>query len=147
MPQKPGPYILFFSLIAILVFIIGIRYGQNVEKTNKKVNFYLSLPPTKPPAPTETPLEFNTYKHPGCGLSFLYPNSLKIEKESSYSAKLKNGKIFISFDCQKNATAEPTIDPKYQTLEKLNLKNGKKIIFLIEKSLLPLLEKSLEFIK
>ncbi len=145
MPSKPGPYIFIFTLITVLLFIIGFRWGGQVEKANKAINFFLSLPPTKPPAPTSPPLEFKTYTHQECGLSFLYPAFFKIEKESSITATLKNENKFLNFNCKKNNSLEPTIDPKYKTFEKLNPKNNKNIVFVVEKSLLPLLEKSLEF--
>jgi len=145
MSKKLTPYIFLVILGFVLIYILGFRSGQKVEKTNKDVNFLLSLPPTKPPAPTPLPLEFKTYKHMGCGVSFLYPDFFKVEKESSTAALLKDKKTVFSLNCAKGSAIEPTIDPKYSSFEKLNSKNNKKIIFIVEKSLLPLFEKSLEF--
>ena len=139
MPKKFGPYLLLFFLAITLVFILGVRTGERVEKSN--------LPPTKPPLPTQPPLEFKTYTHKGCGVSFLYPSYFKLEKDSSAEAKISDNNKFIAFSCNKTAAAEPTINPQYKSLEKINPITGKKIIFTLEKSLLPLLEKSLEFIK
>ncbi len=147
MNKKIGPYILLSILIIILVFIFGARYGQRVEKDNKKVDFLLSIPPTKPEAPTAEPLEFKTYKHQGCGLSFLYPSFFTVEKESSYGATIRKSAKLISFDCHKSASFEPTISPNYISFKKTNPKNYINIYFIIEKSLQPLVEKSLEFTK
>lgn len=146
MNKKLGPFIFLTVLVIVLVFIFGVRLGEKVEKDNKKVDFFLSLPPTSTPAPTTAPLEFKTLTHAGCGLSFLYPSFYTIEKESSFSATIKSGKKFLSFNCQKNVVSEPTVNPDYVSLVKTNLKNGKKIVFTVEKSLVPLLEKSLEFL-
>jgi len=144
MTKKIGPIIFVAGLLVILIFIIGVRYGEKVEKINKKVDFYLSIAPTKP-APTSPSLEFKTYQHEGCGISFLYPSFFKVEKESSNEATIKNSKKFVSFNCHQKAATEPTVDPQYSSFEKINPKNGKKIVFTVEKSLLPLLEKTLEF--
>jgi len=146
MAKKIGPLVLIICLVTILIFVIGVRYGEKVEKTNKKVDFYLSIAPTKT-TPTSPTLEFKTYQHEGCGISFLYPSFLKEGKVSSFSAKLSGQAKFISFNCEKNATAEPTIDPNSQSLEKINPKTDKKILFFLSKSLLSLLEKTLEFNK
>ena len=139
MPKKLGPYLLLLLLITVLVFILGVRTGEHVEKSK--------LPPTKPPLPTQPPLEFKTYNHKGCGISFLYPSYFKLEKDSSEEAKISDKNKFIAFSCGKTATAESTINPQYESRGKINPLTGKKIVFTLEKSLLPLLEKSLEFIK
>jgi hypothetical protein len=131
----------------VLIFILGVRYGQRVEKTNKAVNFMLSLPPTKSPPPTTPPLEFKTYISKDCGISFLYPNIMTVKKETSSSATIKDGKEFISFDCGKTAISEPTVSSQYLVVIKTNPKNSKKIFFILGKSLQPLLEKSLEYLR
>lgn len=51
--MKTRPYLLLFFLIIILIFILGVRYGQRVEKNNKVVDYLLNLPsPTTPITPT-----------------------------------------------------------------------------------------------
>lgn len=47
--NKPTFFILF--LILILTFILGFRYGQYVEKSNKKIDYILSITSS----PTYTP--------------------------------------------------------------------------------------------
>lgn len=49
--MKTKPYLFLFFLIVILVFILGVRYGQRVEKNNKIVDYLLSITPY----PTYTP--------------------------------------------------------------------------------------------
>lgn len=109
MKQKIGPYIFIVILLLILVFIVGIRYGQKVEKTNKIINYLISIPPTQTPAPTQKPLEFKSYIYKYCGIKFLYPSTLEEWANSSTGARLnfidiKPDKTFsnnfaISFDC------------------------------------------------
>jgi len=148
MPKKIGPYILLFALMLVLIFIIGVRYGQNVEKTNKTINAYL-LSITPKPSPTTIPLQFKTYHSKTCGISFLYPDSLTKEKETSLSARFDEDKNpVLEFECEKNNYLTPTAataDSQTAILTKINTKNGKRIIFTISRSLQPLIEKSLEF--
>ena len=49
--MKQGSYIFLFLLIVLLIFILGVRYGQKVEKNNKVVDYLLSITPY----PTYTP--------------------------------------------------------------------------------------------
>ena len=168
MGNKIGPYILVTSLVLVLIFIVGLRYGQSVEKSNKKVEFTLSLPPTKIP-PTSIPLEFKTYVHKICGIQFLYPSSLNIQKESSSGATFgKDEAKSIEFSCEKknpfdlNGDKIATEELKFQnqTLKAPTKKDGnRKLVFLtlrnpinaksiyiwIETRLLPLFESSLKF--
>lgn len=165
MPKsKLTPYIFLAILIVILAFILGARYGQKVEQTNKVIDYLISLPPTKP-IPTIIPLEFKSYKNKICGISFLVPSTLRIQDESSYSALLKEGKtISLEFNCrpgvdfdkeEKIATEEIKFQNKKIVAQKINNlirfkiynpKNGKSILTSLNRSLLPLFEKSLEFI-
>lgn len=52
--MKKTPYIFLVVLIVILVFLIGFRSGQKVEKTNKTIDYMISIAPTIYP-PTNTP--------------------------------------------------------------------------------------------
>ena len=79
--MKSKSVILLTVLIVILAFIIGFRYGQKVEKTNKIVNFILSITPTNIP-PSPTPISYKEYKSKKWGLKFTYPTNLEV-KESS----------------------------------------------------------------
>jgi len=49
--MKKTSYIFIFLLVLILIFILGVRYGQKVEKNNKVVDYILSITPY----PTYTP--------------------------------------------------------------------------------------------
>lgn len=49
--MKKTSYIFLFLLFIILIFILGVRYGQKVEKNNKVVDYILSITPY----PTYTP--------------------------------------------------------------------------------------------
>ncbi len=163
--NKLGPYILIVFLLLILVFVAGVRYGQKVEQTNKFINYLSLLSPTRPQT-TPASLQFATYKNEACGLQFLYPTSLKKEKESSFSAQFtnENGSA-LSFNCDPNQTSLLTEEENVATEEiKLqnkkimatnknglltfrikNPQNYKTISFTVPKSLYPLFETSLQF--
>lgn len=49
--MKKTPYVFLIVLIVVLVFIIGFRSGQKTEKTNKIIDYILSITPY----PTYTP--------------------------------------------------------------------------------------------
>jgi hypothetical protein len=65
---------------------LGVRYGQKVEKTNKVIDFILSITPTQSPTPTPT-IGYQQYKSPRWGLKFKYPDNL-ILKESTRQAEI-----------------------------------------------------------
>lgn len=162
--MKLKSWLFLFVLIIIIVFILGVRYGQKVEQTNKVINYLVSLPPTKPP-PTAFPINFKTYQNKVCGIRFLIPSTINIEDQSSDSAKFnENGEKIFQFNCQKGVkleeeekTATPSVTFRNKKVfgKKDNNKavfiinnpaNGKKIYINTRLSFFPLLEKSLEFI-
>ncbi|MEK7634015.1 MAG: hypothetical protein AAB437_04190 [Patescibacteria group bacterium] len=55
--MKTKSYVFLFILLLILFFILGVRYGQKVEKNNKIVDYILSITPyptyTPYPSPTK----------------------------------------------------------------------------------------------
>ncbi|GEM_PF-1996003 len=168
--QKRGPVFLLTFLFLILMFIVGVRYGQHVEQANKQINALLSIPPTKA-APTTGPVGFKTYAHQGCGVQFLYPNSVFVSEEASQSARLtQNETIAVSFSCEKTdpflldlktqkvSTEEALFQNKKipvqlvktggATVEYFSLLNsitGKTVYFAVDKAFYPLLESSLKF--
>jgi len=151
--MKKGPLFLIVFLLVILFFILGVRYGQKVEKVNKTMNYYLSLPPSQPPA-TSTPLKFENYSLKGCGIKFLYPTNLKIEAEATYSALFsENKKEAININCEaKNKLAKILGDNKTATTEGnmttfkvFNSINGKYVYFSLTNSLYSLINSSLKF--
>lgn len=169
MKLKKSSIIFLSILFIVLVFTIGVRYGQRVEKTNKIINYVISLPPSPSPQPTQKPLEFKTYSNKICGIQFIYPKSFDI-KDSSQSAIFSDKKEKqIEVNCEKEndilglledeniASGEVALkSKKTQTkiLDKdqtyafkfLNPKNAKTIFVAVKKSLYPLFEKSLEFL-
>ena len=86
---KPKTLVLIVILLLILFFILGVRYGHKVEKTNKVIDFILSITPTPKPTntPTPTPLIFEDYKSKRWGLRFKYPKNFEI-KESTTSPEI-----------------------------------------------------------
>lgn len=82
--MKQKSLIFLVILILVLVFILGVRYGQRVEKTNKIVNYVLSITPTKVP-PTPTPISYKEYKSKKWGLKFSYPSNLEVKESTNTS--------------------------------------------------------------
>jgi len=156
------PYIFLAVLIAILLFILGIRYGQHVEKINKTVEYVISIPPSPTSAPTSIPLAFSNYSHLGCQISFLLPNELEKTKESSSSAlfSTREKKLGIALLCEKKtysktdteriATINKTIRVyEVQTKDTTSYRmyhpiTGKVVTLTVAQQYLPLIEKSLE---
>lgn len=87
MSKKPVIFLIFLFLI--LFFILGVRYGQKVEKANKTIDYIISLTPKITPTqtPTPTPIKIEEYKSKRWGLKFKYPTNLKII-ESTNTAEI-----------------------------------------------------------
>jgi len=169
--MKAKPYVFLLVLVALLIFILGVRYGQKVEKTNKTINYLISLPPTQPPLKTK-PLDYLTYRSTACGISFLYPSSLVVKEQTTtnilFTDKDKKNQMIlvecpalntiIDFD-KPEASAEVAFKKQkiitdiykrdgreYYLLALNDFVKNKQLICEIEKSLFPLFEKTLEFI-
>ncbi|KKQ23527.1 MAG: hypothetical protein US40_C0013G0012 [Candidatus Roizmanbacteria bacterium GW2011_GWC2_37_13] len=82
--MKKTPYIFITVLIVILFSLVGFRFGQNVEKTNEVINYFLSITPTKKP-PTPTPIKYSEFKSKKWGLKFIYPDNLSIKESTNAS--------------------------------------------------------------
>ncbi|PIY68555.1 hypothetical protein COY90_05345 [Candidatus Roizmanbacteria bacterium CG_4_10_14_0_8_um_filter_39_9] len=144
MNKKLTPYIFLTVLIVVLFFILGFRSGQQVEKTNKMITALISIAPTATLAPTPPLLSLEKYESPGCKLSFLYPNYFTIQRESSSGAMLVYRTQSINFSCE--AFQEQGKDTKELKIwTKTNPNTGKKVVFYLDPSFLPLLEKTLTF--
>lgn len=90
--MKLKSYIFLIVLVVVLVFIVGVRYGQSIEKSNKTVEKLLSVTPTQTPAPTPT-ITYADYKSKKWGITFTYPSNLEVKENASKSAVLfKYGK-------------------------------------------------------
>ena len=107
--QKNGPFYLISGLLLILFFIVGVRYGQRVEKTNKNISAILSTTP-KP-----IKYDFKKYKNEKCNLEFSYPSNLKINKETTTSAEFKNKKnTVLNFSCDATTGSKIKINPSQE---------------------------------
>ncbi len=165
--MKIKSYIFLFLLALILIFILGVRYGQKVEQTNKVVNYVLSITPSPTITPIQ-PLEFKKYSNKGCGIEFTYPSSAVVNSEATYSALLVDLNGYIAIDCNskndmttiinddKVATASLTFKNrpiKAKTMDNgrnfifsfYNPQNGKTIYTSVGKRFYPLFESSLQF--
>ena len=148
MNRKNGPAILMGLLVAILIFIVGIRYGQKVERTNKtidKLSIFLT-PTVTPLPPTPLNIKYETYSHIGCGVSFLLPDYLIKSDESSTSAKFnQDNKEVLGLNCDKTVSLTPPASPEGKLVfVRRNPRSGKNILFTLISPLLPLLENSLK---
>lgn len=164
MSKKTLPYLFLAFLFAILLFILGVRYGQRVEQVNKTIDYIVKMPPSPTAQPTTQPVAFTEYSHIGCSLSFLIPNTLEKIKESSNSAVFsgQDKKLDIAFSCEKT----PFIQSKSERIINLNRTirsfetetkdahsyrfyhsiTGKVVTLTVRKQYLPLIQKSLELI-
>lgn len=84
--MKSKSYFLLFFLVLILFFILGVRYGQKVEKTNKVIDYILSISPTK--VPTPTPFKYATSESKLWRIKYTYPSFLKVKEDPTKSAVL-----------------------------------------------------------
>ena len=85
--MKTKSYVFLFIMIFILIFIIGVRYGQSIEKNNKVVNLLLSITPTPIP-PTPTPVTYKDYKSKKWGVKLSYPAGLEVKEDATAPAIL-----------------------------------------------------------
>lgn len=90
--MKSKSYLFLFILLLVLFFIMGVRYGQKVEKTNKAINYLLSITPSprrNPPKADEggsTPIQYATSESKIWKIKFTYPSNLKIKEDPTKSA-------------------------------------------------------------
>lgn len=147
--NKIGPIILVVVLIVVLFFILGVRYGQKVEQSNKVINYLLSITPTRIP-PTQQSLEFVSYKNTKCGIEFLYPSSLKLDQQGTWSAQFsENKKKVLAFDCVGKRQLLNSLGEEKIASREVVFKNPiseKNIYVLIKSNLLPLFESSLQYV-
>jgi hypothetical protein len=85
------PMLFIFFLILVLFFILGVRYGQKVEKNNKVVDYILKVTPTKT-IPSPTPIKYVDYKSKKWGVKFTYPSNLEIKEDATSPAVMINVK-------------------------------------------------------
>ena len=83
--MKNKPYLLLIVLTIVLAFILGFRSGQRVEKTNKTIDYLLTITPTPRP-PTPTPVRYKEYKSKRWGLEFTLPENLEVKEDATSPA-------------------------------------------------------------
>ncbi len=170
MRSKKGPFILILLLLIALVFIVGVRYGQRVEMTNKATSLSLSLTP-KGPTATKSPLRFTTYVNKTCGFELLHPSTVNVIKQSTDEAKLSaEANLAVAVSCGKTpsfasffedktvatqevrfqnqvyqAKSRQVSNQKYIYLKIRNPFSGTPVFLAVEEKLFPLVESSLIF--
>ena len=136
--MQKTPLILLLSLTAVLIFIVGIRYGQHVESTNKQNAYNFSLTPLPQPTIQPKQIKYGVYTHKLCKVEFVIPDSLKKIKESTVSASFTgNSGEDLSFSCDKTASGTAELNPY----------TGKTIYFNVTKDLQALLDSTLTFLR
>ncbi|MCS7093543.1 MAG: hypothetical protein NZL96_03945 [Patescibacteria group bacterium] len=80
------PYFLIVALLLILVFLIGVRHGQRVERTNKIIDYLISLTPS--PSITLSPssnklLPTITSVSRRWGITLFHPENLTIKESTT----------------------------------------------------------------
>ncbi len=167
--MKKAPYILLLALFVILIFIVGVRYGQRVERANKSIDYVLSLTPTlSPTTPTPQVVTYDTYSHQGCRVSFLYSSVLQLERQTATAALFTmSGSPALTLQClasppvtsaKKGETVPITFQGKSIAAEKRKVgasnllvftlthpTTGRSLEFAVAPSQYPLLEKSLTY--
>lgn len=135
--MQKAPLILLITLTCILVFVIGLRYGQYVERTNKQNAVGVSITPAPKTIPKK-PVSYSSFKHKGCGVEILIPTSLSKASESSTSASFKDeSQSVLSFRCDRTGTGSAKVNPY----------TGRSVYFSVANSLKPLVDKTLTFLK
>ncbi len=164
--NKKGPYFLIGSLVLVIFFIAGLQYGKQVEKANKTITALLSVSPTQPDESLK--ISYDRFEHKECGVSCVYPSLISLVKQSSVSAQLENKQVHesINLSCalvfptekitSNQATGSAKIagtevatnitDKKIVEFTLTHPKTRKKIRFVVNKELLPLLEETLAFL-
>jgi len=157
--MKIKSYIFLIVLFVILVFIIGVRYGQKVEQANKTINYYLSPPPTKQPSPHPIQ-DYKMFIHSGCAISFLYPSTFTVEKNSTQEAYFTQDKIkALTFSCYPTSVTRPPVPKMWSQQfkdQEIQINNNgfmlyhkytkQYITINIDPKYYPLFEKSFEFL-
>ncbi len=173
--KKATPYIFIVTLLLIIVFMGGIKYGIRVEKINKTE--VLSLTPIKKQASPTPIIEKPTLKtlaHPGCKVSFIYPyTSSTIIKKATHSATItdKMQKLKVELDCKKEDINEiqkklskdytktktiihsGVVVEKYTSNKKINILlvrnklDNSRTVILASDNILPFIESSIQIYK
>lgn len=136
--KNKAPILLLFGLTLALIFIVGVRYGQHVESTNKQNAYNFNLTTKITPTTQVKQVKYVTYSHKQCKVEFVIPDNLKKLKESTVSASFKGDMgENLSFSCDKTASGTAQLNPY----------TGRTIYFNVTKDLQKLLDSTLTFLK
>lgn len=136
--KNKAPMLLLLGLTLVLIFIVGVRYGQHVESTNKQNAYNFKLTTQVTPTTQPKQVKYVKYSHKQCKVEFVIPDSLKKLKESTVSASFE-GTVGenLSFSCDKTASGTAELNPY----------TGRTIYFNVTKDLQELLESTLIFLR
>ncbi len=153
MANRTKPFLFIATLVVVLMFIVGFRSGQQVEKRNKEIDFIISLTPAPSATPTITPtpktLGYKTYVHKQCGVQLVLPTSLQKTKETSNSAKFEElEEVRLALSCDKKDPFTKALNENKTAtgVGRLNPITGRRTYFFVSKDLLPLLTNTLKFV-
>lgn len=130
------PLLLLAILVSIAFFLLGFRLGKRIERMDKSFIPPTTIPSKTPPSKTPTPnaIGFDTFTHKGCGITFMYPTSLVLKKQSSQSAFFSGSDQTIVTNCTpdtivkftnktKNTTPSATFKNNFGIIKLFNEKN------------------------
>jgi len=160
--RKKGPIFLLIFLLFILIFVIGVRYGQTIERVNKFIDYLPKLTPAPSPTPAKE-LSYLRYHFDSCSVSFVYPSDLTLTETSGSARFSKDNQNMISLECMSRGAPFPSDGPPpiqitFQNKKIAAINTGKTFIFnvtvpkigkvirvSINKELLPLFDSTLTF--
>jgi|GEM_PF-6656860 len=171
--MKRGPILLILILFTILIFILGVQYGKSVHIADEVFSLLLSSTPTPAhPAQTQEDISYKTYTDDVCNISFLYPSTLALKNASSAASLVSTDnmdQIVVQCDKRDDQLLEPrnnvatrsvqlqqfsVIGKEIQTSDGIQIQfsrkhpyNNRLITITVNENLLPLLEKTLEFVR
>lgn len=164
--KKIIPFAFLGLLLFIVIFIVGMKYGRKVAEVDKTIKYLISITPTKAITPSPLPsISYESYVNKECGVEFIYPSNLSLNKESSTGGQFKSSTDIIAYSCDygtpiiktitKTATATVMIQDKEITASKsgdiyiFGIANKKRqtIQFIVSSRLKALIEKTLKITK
>ena len=135
MKQSAIPFLFFSFLLIILAFIVGVRYGQRIERANKTISYLVKLSPSpKPIVEVKTQPQFVAYNDKDCGVKFLY------QKDSFYKIECDKITPVPTVVSGKDGQREILTFTIYNTIKKKNVNVS------VEKNLQPIFESTVQFL-
>ena len=171
--MKRGPILFILILLTTLIFILGVQYGKTVNVADEAFSLLMSITPSaEPPIPTQKDSTYILYTNDICNISFLYPDTLTLKDASTEASLISSSdKNQFTLDC--GDELKPSLPPSEKTATRSvqlqqftmigeNLKdsegttihfsrkhpyNKRTISVTVNENLLPLIEKTFEFVK